>query len=184
METAYDGRQIVGIDLHRQPQPYAGKVTSLRQLTGELSAEITMISEVIADLLAGDRGYQVIVALPGIGPVLGAVIIAEIGDVTRFRTAAHLCSWGRADTAAPRVRRQGHPRAPHQARVTAVALGGDRGDPAGTGGFGDRCPQGRHHRPARAPGAQHRQGRRRSAAAHPGLLRDARRADPLPGPGP
>jgi transposase len=75
------------------PQPYAGKVLSLRQLTGELSAEIIMLSEVIGDLLAGDRGYQVIVALPGIGPVLGAVIIAEIGDVSRFRTAAHLCSW-------------------------------------------------------------------------------------------
>jgi transposase len=75
------------------PQPYAGKVTSLRHLTGELSAEITMLSAVIADLLAGHRGYQVIRQLPGIGPVLAAVIIAEIGDVTRFQTAAQLCSW-------------------------------------------------------------------------------------------
>ena len=75
------------------PQPYAGKVTSLRQLTGELSSEITMLSEVIADLAAGDRGYQVIQQLPGIGPVLAAVIVAEIGDVTRFRSAAQLCSW-------------------------------------------------------------------------------------------
>ena len=75
------------------PQPYAGKVTSLRQLTGELTTEITMLSEVIADLLAGDRGYQVIQQLPGIGPVLAAVIIAEIGDVTRFRNAGQLCSW-------------------------------------------------------------------------------------------
>src|ERR1022692_248098 len=72
------------------PQPYAGKVTSLRQLTGELTAEITMLSEVIASLLAGDRGYQVIQQLPGIGPVLAAVIIAESGDVTRGRTAAQL----------------------------------------------------------------------------------------------
>src|SRR6266567_1021296 len=52
------------------PQPYAGKVTSLRQLTGELTTEITMLSDVIADLLAGNRGYQVIQQLPGIGPVL------------------------------------------------------------------------------------------------------------------
>jgi len=71
------------------PQPYAGKVTSLRHLTGE----ITMVSEVTADLLAGDRGYRVIQQLPGIGPVLAAVITAEIGDVTRFKTAAQLCSW-------------------------------------------------------------------------------------------
>jgi transposase len=75
------------------PQPYAGKVTSLRQLTGELTIEITVLSEVIADLLAGDRGYQVIQQLPGIGPVLAAVIVAEIGDATRFRGAGQLCSW-------------------------------------------------------------------------------------------
>jgi transposase len=75
------------------PQPYAGKVTSLRQLTGELTTEITMLSDVIADLLAGHRGYQVIQQLPGIGPVLAAIIIAEIGDVTRFKNAGQLCSW-------------------------------------------------------------------------------------------
>ena len=75
------------------PQPYSGKVTSLRHLAGELTTEITMLGEVIADLLAGDRGYQVIQQLPGIGPVLAAVIIAEIGDVTRFRSPAQLCSW-------------------------------------------------------------------------------------------
>jgi transposase len=75
------------------PQPYAGKVASLRQLTGEMNTEITMLGEVIADLLAGDRGYRVIQQLPGIGPVLAAVIVAEIGDVHRFKTAAQLCCW-------------------------------------------------------------------------------------------
>jgi transposase len=75
------------------PQPYAGKVTSLRQLIAALTAEITMLGEVIAGLLAGDRCYQVIQQLPGIGPVLAAVIIAEIGEVTRFKTPAQLCSW-------------------------------------------------------------------------------------------
>ncbi len=75
------------------PQPYAGKVTSLRQLTGELTTEITVLSQVIADLMAGDRGYQVIQQLPGIGPVLAAVIVAEIGEVTRFGCAGQLWSW-------------------------------------------------------------------------------------------
>jgi hypothetical protein len=35
-------------------------VTSLRHLAGKLFTEITMLSAVIADLLAGHRGYQVI----------------------------------------------------------------------------------------------------------------------------
>jgi transposase len=81
------------LDQLRLPQPYAGKVCLLRQLAGELDTEITMLTEVTADLLAGHRGYQVIQQLPGIGPVLAAVIVAEIGDVRRFRTAAQLCSW-------------------------------------------------------------------------------------------
>src|SRR5689334_24412369 len=62
------------------PQPYAGKVASLRQLAGELSAEITVLDTVLGDLLAGHEGYAAIQQLPGIGPVLAAVIVAEIGD--------------------------------------------------------------------------------------------------------
>jgi transposase len=86
------GRQA-WLDQLTLPQPYAGKVCSLRHLAGEPSTEITMLSDVIADLLAGDRGYQVIQQLPGIGLVLAAVIVAGTGDVTRFGTAAQLCSW-------------------------------------------------------------------------------------------
>src|SRR6266702_803879 len=56
------------LDGLRIPQPYAGKVTSLRHLAGELPTEITMLSEVIASLLAGARGYQVIQQRPGRTP--------------------------------------------------------------------------------------------------------------------
>jgi hypothetical protein len=43
------------LDQLRLPQPYAGKITSLRQLAGELSAEITMLSGVIGDLFGTQR---------------------------------------------------------------------------------------------------------------------------------
>ncbi len=75
------------------PQPYAGKVASLRKLIGELAAEVTLLDAVIADLLAGHDGYRAIQALPGIGPVLAAVIVAEIGDIRRFSCPAKLCCW-------------------------------------------------------------------------------------------
>ena len=81
------------LDELRLPQPYSWKVASLRQLIGWLTSEITVLEQVTADLLAGHDGYRAVQQLPGIGPVLGAVIVAEIGDITRFRHPARLCSW-------------------------------------------------------------------------------------------
>jgi transposase len=81
------------LDELRLPRPYAGKVTSLRQLIGELNTEITMLTEVIGDVLAGHPGYLVIQQLPGIGPVLAAIIVAEIGDISRFAAPGRLASW-------------------------------------------------------------------------------------------
>jgi transposase len=75
------------------PQPYAGKIASLRALIGVLDSEIARLEDQAAAQLAGHAGYAAIRQLPGIGPVLGAVIAAEIGDVTRFGTPGQLCSW-------------------------------------------------------------------------------------------
>jgi transposase len=75
------------------PQPYAGKIASLRALIAVLGSEIARLEDQAAGLLAGDPGYAAIRQLPGIGPVLGAVIAAEIGDITRFRAPGQLCSW-------------------------------------------------------------------------------------------
>lgn len=83
------------------PQPYAGKVTSLRHLAGEFTTEITMLSGVVADLLAGDRGCWVIQQLPGIGPVLAAVITAEIGGRAPVQDRGPAVLVGGADAAAP-----------------------------------------------------------------------------------
>src|SRR5215471_7887404 len=68
-----------GLDL---PQPYAGKVASLRELTGWLSAETGLLDVVIADLLGSCQPYHAVRALPGLGPVLAAVTVAEIGDIS------------------------------------------------------------------------------------------------------
>ena len=109
------------------PQPYSWKVASLRQLISWLTSEITVLEQVTADLLAGHDGYRAVQELPGIGPVLGAVIVAEIGDITPVPAPGPAVLVGRADPAALRVRYQGDPRPDHQAGLTGAALGGDRG---------------------------------------------------------
>jgi len=49
----------------------------------------------IAASLATDPGYRAIQQIPGVGPTWAAVFVAEIGDVTRFASPRHLCSWDR-----------------------------------------------------------------------------------------
>jgi transposase len=75
------------------PEPYAGKAASLRALIAVLDGEIARLGQQSAQMLAAEPGYAALRELPGIGPVLAAVIIAEIGDVTRFRKPGQLCSW-------------------------------------------------------------------------------------------
>jgi transposase len=104
------------------PQPYAGKMASLRKVCAVLAGEIALLEAVIAGLLKDHPGYQAVRVLPGIGPVLGAVIVAEIGDITRFPRPAELCSWAGLT---PRHRES----APRSAAVTSPSR--DHGTCAG-----------------------------------------------------
>lgn len=68
-------------------------VTSLLRLIDAIDTEVTAVTAQILGRVAGERGWQVIQQIPGIGPVLAAVIIAEIGDITRFPGPRALCCW-------------------------------------------------------------------------------------------
>jgi len=72
---------------------YAQRIRSLLELINILDSHEARFAVMIAERLATHRGYQAIQQLPGIGPTLAAVFVAEIGDVHRFTDAAHLCSW-------------------------------------------------------------------------------------------
>ena len=71
---------------------YAQRIGSLLQLIDILDHE-ARFAAMIAKQLDTHTGYQAIQQVPGIGPVLAAVFVAEIGDVHRFTDPAHLCSW-------------------------------------------------------------------------------------------
>jgi transposase len=73
--------------------PYRARVNSLCRLIEACDWEIDLAAKLVNQRLAHDRGCQVIQQLPGVGPVLAAVMVAEIGEVTRFTSARHLCSW-------------------------------------------------------------------------------------------
>ena len=72
---------------------YVDRIESLRDLIEVYDREIREFDARIHHRLKGDRGYEAIQALRGVGPVLAAVFVAEIGDVTRFDNPRQLCSW-------------------------------------------------------------------------------------------
>ena len=75
------------------PGPYGLRVESLRDLLEIFDREIAMVERHIQRWLKDDPGYKTIQGLYGIGPTTAAILVAEIGDVHRFPTARHLCSW-------------------------------------------------------------------------------------------
>jgi transposase len=82
--------QLDGLDL---PEGYSFRLESLRDLIIAYDREIISLDRRIAGRLAGHPGYRAIQAIDGVGPILAAVFVAEIGDVARFPTADRLCSW-------------------------------------------------------------------------------------------
>ncbi|WP_043715058.1 IS110 family transposase [Kutzneria sp. 744] len=72
---------------------YRARVNALCRLIESLDFEIALAAKLIATRLVGDPGYVAIQAIPGVGPTLAAIFVAEIGDVHRFVSARHLCSW-------------------------------------------------------------------------------------------
>ena len=154
---------------------YAQRIRSLLELIDILDSHQARFAAMIAERLGAHRGYQAIQEVPGIGPTLAAVFVAEIGTAQRFTDPAHLCSWAGTDPAPPRVRHRRASRTYHQTRLQSGPLGSDRGGTAPPDNGQDLRPQTTHRG---SPRPQHRQGCRGTQTAHAGLLRAARRPHP------
>lgn len=72
---------------------YLTRVESLRDLIEIYDREIGMLDRQIHRQLKDHSGYQAIQVIPGVGKVIAAIMVAEIGDVTRFSSPDKLCSW-------------------------------------------------------------------------------------------
>jgi transposase len=81
------------LDRLELPAPYAARIASLRRLMDDVDFEITVFAGIIRGRMAHEPGYTAIQKIPGIGPTLGAVLVAEIGDITRFASASKLTCW-------------------------------------------------------------------------------------------
>jgi transposase len=75
------------------PGSYAQRLASQRRLMLVLADEIASTEVELHRRLRDHPGYRNLLTVKGIGPVLAAVFVAEIGDVARFPTAGALCCW-------------------------------------------------------------------------------------------
>jgi len=69
------------------------RIDSLLRLIAALDFEVDLFAKLVAGRLRTDPGYLAIQQIPGVGPVLAAVFVAEIGDITRFGRPEQLTSW-------------------------------------------------------------------------------------------
>jgi transposase len=81
------------LDAMSLPEAYALRIASLRGLIDIYDTEVRRLDAHIHRQCKDDRGYQAILGLNGVGKVLGAIFVAEIGDVNRFDSPERLCSW-------------------------------------------------------------------------------------------
>jgi len=81
------------LDCLQLPSPYAARIASLRRVMDLLDFESDVFDKLARGRLAKDPGYRAVQTIPGIGPVLGAVLVAEIGDIGRFTSADKLTCW-------------------------------------------------------------------------------------------
>ena len=81
------------LDDMRLGHAYTVRVESLRDLIEIYDREVALLEREILKWLKDDKGYTAIQAIDGVGKVMAAIFVAEIGDVSRFKGAAQLCSW-------------------------------------------------------------------------------------------
>jgi transposase len=75
------------------PAVYRYRIDSMRRLIDAFDREIAEAERLTQQRLDGDPGYAAVRTIHGVGPVLGAVFVAEIGDVSRFARAPQLACW-------------------------------------------------------------------------------------------
>jgi transposase len=89
-----DGDTAIAImDCLTLPGTYATRLAAQRRLLMALAEEIAATEIELVRRLNDHPGYRRLLSIGGIGPVLAAVFVAEIGDISRFPNAAALCCW-------------------------------------------------------------------------------------------
>ncbi|MGH3986051.1 MAG: transposase [Actinomycetes bacterium] len=81
------------MDALELPGTNGRRLASQRRMLLVLADEIASVEIDLHTRLRHHPGYCNLLKVKGISPILAAVFVAEIGEVTRFPTASALCCW-------------------------------------------------------------------------------------------
>ena len=85
------GRQfLAALELREAPR---ARLDSLIALICDFDREIEATSKEIDQRAKADDRVEVLTQIRGIGPYTAMLIIAEVGEISRFPDARHLCAW-------------------------------------------------------------------------------------------
>ncbi len=75
------------------PETYAMRIASLRSFIDIYDTQVRRLDAHVHSQLKDDRGYHGHLGHPRRGQGAGAILVAEIGDISRFDPPEKLCSW-------------------------------------------------------------------------------------------
>jgi transposase len=158
------------------PAPTRRRLESLLSLIADFDRELQALKREIRACAKDDPRVTVLTRIPGVGLFIALLVIAEVGDVTRFPSARHLASFAGLTPRVAQLGRARPARRDHPPGLAPSALGPDPGGADGRPSGGSPEEHVRAHQaPAREQGGQGR-GRPRDPRAL--LLRSSRRPHP------
>ncbi len=81
------------LDELRLPGYYGQRLAAQRRMMMLVEDELARVERELDRRLKTDPDYRRLQRIKGIGPILAAVFVVEIGDVSRFRNAAAITCW-------------------------------------------------------------------------------------------
>ena len=98
------GRKLLEKRLGELPPETRNCVQAQLQLLDQVVGSISEVEKHIREVISMNADMQLLLTLPGVGPILSIVIALEIGDVERFASAERLASYAGK---VPRVKSSG-----------------------------------------------------------------------------